>query len=139
VTKVNASRVVLGGIVAALIINLGEAAFGYLFRDEYVAAMKRLGVDFTARFAIYLPIVWSFVIGVLSIWLYAAIRPRYGPGPRTAVRAGLAVWALTTATFSIAMGSLGLFPARLMVFGAIWGLVETVVAVVAGAMLYREP
>ena len=131
-------RVLLGGIVAALVINLGEAAFGFLFYEEYVAAMKRLGVDFTARPAIYLPIVWSFVIGVLSIWLYAAIRPRYGSGPKTAVRAGAAVWALTTATFSIAMGSLGLFPARLMIFGAIWGLVEAIVAVVVGAMLYRE-
>jgi hypothetical protein len=138
-TKVNFRRVVLGGIVAALLINLGEAAFGFLFHEEYVAAMKRLGVDFSARAAIYLPIVWSFVIGILSIWLYAAIRPRYGPGPKTAVRAALALWALTTATFSIAMGSLGLFPPRLMIFGAIWGLVEAIVAVVAGAALYREP
>lgn len=136
--KIDMRRVLLGGIVAALIINLGEAAFGFLFHEEYVTAMKRLGVDFTARAAIYLPIVWSFVIGVLAIWLYAAIRPRYGPGPKTAVRAGAAVWALTTATFSIAMGSLGLFPARLMIFGAIWGLVEAIVAVVVGAMLYRE-
>lgn len=136
--KVNFKRVLLGGIAAAVIINLGEAAFGFLFQEEYQAATERLGIDLTADAALYLPILWSVVIGVLAIWLYAAIRPRYGPGPKTAVRAALAVWAFTTATFSIAMGCLGLFPARLMVYGGIWGLVEVIFALLVGAMLYRE-
>jgi hypothetical protein len=26
------------------------------------------------------------------MWLYAAIRPRYGPGPKTAAVAGFALW-----------------------------------------------
>jgi hypothetical protein len=26
-------------------------------------------------------IVMDFVVGILTVWLYAAIRPRYGPGP----------------------------------------------------------
>ena len=138
-SRINFGRVVLGGIVAAVIVNLGEAAFGFVFHEEYRAAMARLGIDLTPRAALYLPILWSLVIGILSIWLYAAIRPRYGPGPKTAVRAALAVWAFTTVTFSLAMGCLGLFPARLMAIGAVWGLVESIVAVLAGASIYREP
>jgi hypothetical protein len=30
----------------------------------------------------------GFLIGIFAIWLYAAIRPRHGPGPKTAVCAG---------------------------------------------------
>ena len=31
-------------------------------------------------------------MGLLLVWLYAAIRPRFGPGPRTATYAALVVW-----------------------------------------------
>ena len=31
------------------------------------------------------------VFGCMAVWLYASIRPRYGPGPATALRAGLAL------------------------------------------------
>ena len=34
---------------------------------------------------------WAFV----TVWLYAAIRPRFGPGPKTAICAGLIVWGLS--------------------------------------------
>jgi hypothetical protein len=100
--------------------------------------MRNLGVRLEAGPAAFLPIFWSLVIGVLSIWLYAAIRPRYGPGAKTALRAALAVWAFTTVTFAIAMASLGLFPARLMGYATAWSLVEVIVAILVGAWLYRE-
>ena len=31
----------------------------------------------------------GFILGFVSVGLYAAIRPRYGPGPKTAVLSGL--------------------------------------------------
>lgn len=30
-------------------------------------------------------LIMPLVLGVSTMWLYAAIRPRYGPGPKTAV------------------------------------------------------
>jgi hypothetical protein len=131
-------RVLLGGVVAALIINLGEGIFGLLMKEEWEAALRRLGANFETPFAMLLPILWSVAIGVLSVWLYAAILPRYGPGKSTAVRAALAVWAFTTVTFSIAMSCLGLFPVRLTVFSSIWSLVEVTVAMLVASMLYKE-
>lgn len=136
--SINMNRVLLGGIVAAIIVNVGEGMLGFLMKSEYEAAMRNLGVRLEAGPAAFLPIFWSLVIGVLSIWLYAAIRPRYGPGAKTALRAALAVWAFTTVTFAIAMASLGLFPARLMAYATVWSLVEVIVAMLVGAWLYRE-
>ncbi|HEY3173442.1 MAG TPA: hypothetical protein VGK86_12800 [Thermoanaerobaculia bacterium] len=137
-SRINAKRVVLGGIVAAIIVNVGEGLLGYLLKRDYEAAMRALGIRMGASPALFLPIAWSFVVGILAIWLYAAIRPRYGSGPATAIRAALAVWAFTTVTFSIAMASLTIFPARLMAIATAWSLAEVVVAVLAGAWLYRE-
>ena len=131
-------RVVLGGLVAAVIVNVGEGLLGLLLKRDYEAAIRALGIRMEPNLATLLPIAWSFVVGILAIWLYAAIRPRYGPGLRTAVRAGLALWAFSTVTFSIAMASLRIFPARLMAIATAWSLPEVVVAVVAGAAIYRE-
>ena len=136
--RINGKRIVLGGIVAAVIVNVGEGLLGLLLRRDYEAAIRALGIHMEPDLATLLPIAWSFVVGILAIWLYAAIRPRYGPGPRTAVRAGLALWAFSTVTFSVAMASLRIFPARLMAIATAWSLVEIVVAVVVGASLYRE-
>lgn len=136
--RINGKRVVLGGIVAAVIVNLGEGLLGLLLKSDYEAAIRALGIRLEPDLATLLPIAWSLVVGILAIWLYAAIRPRYGPGPRTAVRAGLALWTFSTVTFSIAMASLRIFPARLMAIATVWSLPEVVVAVVAGAAIYRE-
>ena len=136
--RINGKRIVLGGIVAAVIVNVGEGLLGLLLRKDYEAAIRALGIHMEPDLATLLPIAWSVVVGILAIWLYAAIRPRYGPGPRTAVRAGLALWAFSTVTFSVAMASLRIFPARLMAIATAWSLVEIIVAVVVGASLYRE-
>ncbi len=136
--RINGKRIVLGGIVAAVIVNVGEGLLGLLLKRDYEAAIRALGIRMEPDLATLLPIAWSFVVGILAIWLYAAIRPRYGPGPRTAVRAGLALWAFSTVTFSVAMASLRIFPARLMAMATAWSLVEIIVAVVVGASLYRE-
>jgi hypothetical protein len=136
--RINMKRVVLGGVVAAVIVNVGEGLLGVLLKRDYEAAIFALGIRMEPDVTTLLPIAWSFVVGILAIWLYAAIRPRYGPGPSTAVRAALALWAFSTVTFSVAMASLRIFPARLMAIATAWSLVEVIVAVLAGAWLYRE-
>ncbi len=136
--RINLTRVVLGGIVAAIVVNAGEGLLGFLLRRDYEAALRALGIRMGTSLVLLLPVAWSFVVGILAIWLYAAIRPCYGAGPATAVRAAFAVWAFTTVTFSIAMASLTIFPARLMAIATAWSLAEVMVAVLVGAGLYRD-
>ena len=57
--------------------------------------------------------VWGFLVGILAIWLYAAIRPRYGAGSKTALYAGAAVWGLGYLLGSVMPLALHLFPRRL--------------------------
>ena len=82
--------------------------------------------------------VWGFLLGIAAVWVYAAIRTRYGPGSNTAIRAGLAAWALAVFLPNLGNYPLGLFPARLLVISTVVALVEIVVATLAGAWLYKE-
>jgi hypothetical protein len=83
-------------------------------------------------------ILLGFVVGVALVWVYAAIRPRLGPGPKTAATAGVLVWLLAYVYSGVAFCVLGLMTSRLLIIGLIWGLVELIVAGIAGAWLYSE-
>ena len=134
--RINWTRVILGGIVAGIISTVLEGALGFLMRSEWEAAMKSMKPPGGAVMAAHL--LWGFVIGIVAIWLYAAIRPRYGPGAATALRAGFAVWLFVHATFSLAVSSMDLLPQKLMLISAAWSLPATLAATLAGAWLYKD-
>ena len=57
------------------------------------AAVRALGREVGGG-ALLMFLAWGFLVGIFAVWLYAAIRPRYGAGPKTALCAGAAVWGL---------------------------------------------
>jgi hypothetical protein len=88
--------------------------------------------------AITFYIVMDFIVGILTVWLYASIRPRYGPGPKTAIYSGLTVWFLTYLRSRLSWVAMGVFSTGLMTFAVLWALVEMTLASLAGARLYKE-
>src|SRR5687767_13950858 len=92
-TGINVARVLIGGFVAGLVINIGESVFnGWLFASDLQAAVARLNLPPIGGNAIATFVMLAFALGIAMVWLYAAIRPRYGAGVNTALCAGAAVW-----------------------------------------------
>ncbi len=86
--KINWARVLLGGLLAGLIINIFEyVTNGVVLAAAWDAAMKALGRHLSMS-AIAVFIVGGFIGGIAAIWLYAAARPRFGAGPKTAALTG---------------------------------------------------
>ena len=77
-------------------------------------------------------------MGILAVWLYSTIRPRYGAGPKTAVVAGLAVWILNDVLPAVTLGEAGLYPANVLVINSLTSLVRYTIATLAGAWIYKE-
>lgn len=137
--RINMARVVVGGLAAGLVINIGEFLLnGVILADDMNAAMARLQLPPIGGGAIGIFVVLGFLLGIAIVWLYAAIRPRYGAGVSTALCAGGMAWALAYLYPSIGMVVIGLFPGPVVAMGVIWGLVELGVAAIVGAWLYRE-
>jgi hypothetical protein len=137
--KINLGRVILGGLVAGLVINFSEFILnGLILARQLEDAMRALNKPIVGNEAIAYFVIGGFLLGILMIWLYAAIRPRFGAGPRTAICAGLVVWAFAYFYSTIGFVALGLFPANVIFIGLVWGLVELPVAAVVGAWLYQE-
>jgi hypothetical protein len=131
--------VIVGGLVAGLVINISESLLnGVVLAADMEEAMAARNLPPVAGSAIAVFLILGFVLGILQIWLYAAIRPRFGAGPRTAVIAAVLVWVLAYFWSTVGFGMLGIFPTRLLVIGLVWGLVELVAAGLVGGRLYSE-
>ena len=136
---VNTRRVLLGGLVAGVVINVGEYLLnGVILVSYYVDLTQRLGVPVMPISTIAIFVLLAFVIGVVGVWLYAAARPRLGPGPVTALKVGTAIWFFSYVMTQMGYWGLGImsFNMALGVMG--WGLVELNLGVLVGAWVYRE-
>ena len=137
--NINSGGVVVGGLVAGLVINISE----YILNEpvlgaEMAAAMAAHNMPPIGGSAVALFLAYGFALGLALVWLYAAIRPRFGPGPKTAVVTGVAVWFLAYVTSMVFLGPMGVMSAQLIAIALIWGLVELVLAALVGAWLYSE-
>ncbi|MGH9516961.1 MAG: hypothetical protein ACRD3P_14925 [Terriglobales bacterium] len=136
----NRGRVILGGLLAGVVINISEfITNGVVLKADWGQAMQALGkapVPSGSAIAIYN--VWGFLAGIAAVWIYAAIRPRYGAGARTAVRAGIVTWGLAVLLANLANYPSGLYPTRLLVITGVVAFFEMIIASVAGAWLYKE-
>src|ERR1017187_1832152 len=128
-------RVLGGGLAAGLIVNAFEyGGHRVYFDDAWTAAVRALGKSPTG-WSTFIPA--NFLVGILLVWLYARLRPRYGDGPKTALRSGLTVWAVFWVIPLMAIVPTDLFPNSLLAMAMGLGLVDANLAVLLGAWLYR--
>jgi hypothetical protein len=138
-SQINYAGVLKGGVVTALIMNVSEfvlnvpIAGAQMDRELAARNLPPVGAG-----AIVVFTTLTLLLGFVTVWLYAAIRPRLGPGPRTAMIAGLAVWATTYLYSAIAFGVLGINSMGLVVLTIVWTLIEMTIASAAGAYFYNE-
>ena len=140
-SKMNWKRVFLGGLLAGVVINvLGFAAYYIYLGNLWKPAMEAIGYPMEETAGMYIgSIIGSFVVGILAVWLYAAIRPRFGAGAKTAVTAGFFFWILSGSLPDLSLGSMGMFPANALIIDCITTVVIIVVATLLGAWIYKEP
>jgi hypothetical protein len=143
-SKIHMGRVVVGGLVAGLVMNVSEfllhavvlAADGQKLMEDW----NRLGLNVQPDPTMLAWLIaMTFGLGILAVWTYAAIRPRFGPGPSTAICAGLAVWAMSYLYAGVYVyAGIVILPAKLTWLPVGWSLIELPLATLAGAWLYKE-
>ena len=138
--RMNVSRVLLGGFVAGLVINVGEYVGSKVFAAQYEAMFATLNLPMMSGSAMVGLVVGGFAVGIILAWLYGAIRPRFGAGPATALLAGLVVWALGWLWQTVVGEAMGLYSysVGMWLASSAWGIVEVELAALIAGWLYRE-
>jgi hypothetical protein len=139
--RINWVRMLVGGLVASVILFLTDG----LFHEQVVAAdwkavYGNLGIaepHHTSLGVLYFA-VFDLGRGLISIYLYALMRSCCGPGPKTAVLAGVVAWIAFSVTGPAQFIPLGFYSNALWVNVGAFQLVTSIVAAVAGAALYRD-
>jgi len=139
-SKINFGRVLIGGLVAGLILNIGEILLNDVILGPHIEAdMKRMGITPPGMGFAALAVTLTFVFGILAVLLYAMARARFGPGPRTALLIALILWFCLYAYCGTINMLLINIPPKLILMILAWGIVEYPLGILAGAALYKEP
>jgi hypothetical protein len=137
--KINYGRALLGGLVAGIVLNIGE----YLLNDKVLATQmaeffRRCGFPKPGTNFIVIAVVITFVLGIVIVLGYAAIRPRFGPGVKTAIIAGLFAWFGVVVYQNVIVLALGMIPTNVFAIVLGWEFVEYLLAAIIGAWVYSE-
>jgi hypothetical protein len=137
--KINLQKVMVGGLIAGVVLNAVDfVLYGVVLKEQMAAAMTALGKQPITNAQMPWFVVLDFVAGIFLVWMYAAVRPRFGPGPATAVKAGLAVWFVAGLLNTLFMWPMGLMPQNMMITTLAVMLVEFPLAAAVGAKFYTE-
>ena len=137
--KINVGRVLLGGLLAGLVISIGNFLLNRVWlRDAMNVEFARLNLPEPGNDLIAKAVVLTFILGIAIVYLYAAIRPRFGAGVKTAICAGLLAWFFVFLYTSILLGMALMMPVDLLVKRTLLGLLVYAIGAVAGAWLYKE-
>ncbi|MGC9955173.1 MAG: hypothetical protein ABSD21_12995 [Rhizomicrobium sp.] len=137
--KINLGRVLVGGIVAGVIVDVFEYFLNAkILADQWHALMAAQKLPMWGMKEIIAFDLMGLAIGLVAVWTYAAIRPRFGAGPKTAVYAALLTWVTAYVLMNVSPLITGMFPQTLFLTLVGAGLVEIIVATVVGAFIYKE-
>jgi hypothetical protein len=138
--RISLPRVLLGGLVAGVICNVSGMLLGALvLRDEARALLAAMAHPPTPLRMFTEHVSLRLGLGLLTVWLYAALRPRFGPGPKTALRAALFIYLAAYLFAGLLFQEVGIYSPRTTMIALVWGAVEVALMALAGAWLYREP
>lgn len=138
-SEINFAGVLKGGIPAGLIMTVSEFVLNEpVAGAQMTAELAARNLPPVGGAAIVVFTVITLLMGIFTVWLYAAIRPRFGPGPKTAICAGLIVWGLAYLSSAITFAVLGINSLGITVLVIAWSAVEMIVASAVGGYLYNE-
>lgn len=136
---INVGRWLAGGVAAAVVIFALEGVSSVFYLDQMMASLADhgLGMEMSGS-AMARTVMVSLISGLVLIFFYAAARPRFGPGPKTAILVAVVLWFGGYFLSLVGYQMVGIYPAGLLVVWGIVGIAEMIIAALVGGWIYKE-
>lgn len=139
-SKISRGSLLAGAVLAGVVMNICDYVSNnfILAADwEHIARIRNVDMtEMSSGTALLTYIVVDFLLGFLAVWTYALIRPRLGPGPKTALIAGFLAFsaqALLLASYAVSFLTWDVF-----LRGGVLMCVSVLAGTLAGAWVYSE-
>jgi len=140
--RINIPRLILGGVVAGVVLNIITGiANAKILNGDFQNWANGMGNHLHSPaqpVQICFWVLMCLLDGMVGVFIYAGIRPRLGPGIKTALLAGVLVWTVGRFCVALDMFALGVFPWQFLAGQTILGLIAILPGVLVGAWLYKE-
>lgn len=138
-STINWKRILLAGLAIGFFMNISEFILnGIILAKDVEQATKALNLAPPAGDFIAKAVGLTFIVGFVTVLLYAAIYPRFKESYKTILTTGLVVWFLIFVYGGVMDSAMGLFSWKITLIGITWGLVETQLGALFSSWLYRE-
>jgi hypothetical protein len=138
--QINTGKVIAGGVAGAVaLVVIDYLVNGVWLASRWTAQTAKLNpsLDMMSTNSTIGYVVVDIILAMMIVWLYAAMRPRFGPGSRTAMLAALYVWAIAAVFNSMFVVS-GMYSLKLVCVSLAGTLVGMLAAGYIGGMMYKE-
>ena len=139
--KINWSRFVIGGLVASVIAFITD---GFFHETIAIADWKAVYANLGANEPVENPVsmiyfaIFELGRGFIAMFVYVLLRSWCGPGPKTAAWAGVVAWIAFSLTGPAQFIPLKFFSNELWIKVAVFQLVTSIIAAIAGAAIYKD-
>lgn len=130
-------RILKAGLAAGVVSIVSGMAMVPVVGPQMNSALAARGLPALRPGAMLYFALHSLAIGLVMVWLYAALQASRGRGPRTVLLVATLVWFLAYFGVNAAMVAYGFLPLTLSVVGTGWGWVELWLGATVGVHLYE--
>ena len=139
---INVSRVFLGGLIAGVVRIVAGAqvqtlVIGPLFLEEIARNHPGIAASVATTPGRIQFVAMNLLMGIATIYMYAAMRPRFASRFATVLSAAVPAWLLGTATWGIT-AAMGLFSWPNVLVQASLTFITVFVAAYLGSSVYKD-
>lgn len=136
----NYPRILGLGLVIGVYLNImGALGNGLLLKNAWALAIPvRPENTMTGWPSVLVSLLSDFIFGPAIVWLYASIKPRFGDGFTTAMRAAMIIWILGVAVPYLGIVRIGWLNAGITAATSAVALVSFVPAAWLAARFYKD-
>jgi hypothetical protein len=140
-SKVNWIRLIIGSLIATVIAFFSDGFFHEkVVAADWAAVYTNLGISEPRHNAagLFYFAIFELGRGFVGMFLYVMMRRHFQAGPKTAVLAGIVMWLAFSVTGPAQFIPLGFFSNTLWLKVAAFQFVTSILAMIAGAVLYKD-
>lgn len=131
-------KILTSGLVAGIIISISALTMVPVVGDEMDSVLTDKGLPPLSNTAMAYFCCISLVFGIFLMYLYVVLKPKFNSWIKTAITASVIIWILAYLINNVSLAVYGFMSVRLAVIGAVWGLLELLLASIIASRIYEK-